>query len=481
LPGRLTALVQSLLGTREGVLPSIQVFPPLDMERLARDLRLEDRAKENGTHNQPATEDEVEDATEGDIVAEIERRARKANEDYRSQLDLYDGRIRRALISTDARAAIDAAAKNALADFKVQSIEDLDHLYNARREVEGREEEFRAFRAAHRLLRLPKVVSSRERTLRTLVLAIFVVLESLLNGMFFAQGAQTGLIGGVTEALVLSLLNVSTAVLYARFGLPLLAHVRPAVKSIGVLATLLYAVLAVGINLSIGHYRDLFIHDVGQVSLDQLFLRLTSAPVALSDAKSLLLVALGLGLSIFSLIDASGMDDIYPGYGGIERRRSEAVLAYGDEKARCLAGLTDRRDTAIEDMSGAIELMRRAEYELHLAIEGRSALYENYRAYLEQHLSDAHVQMLRRYRESNVRARSTPPPARFHRRPPSLAFLTAPPPPKMPDLADDTKREVIARIERFIEEINQQFAAAARQYQTVSELAREGATHRGTA
>lgn len=473
MPRALSHLIKLLMGSREGVLPSMQAFPPLDIEQIASELRLEARAEENSKLNQPPPDSEVEDAAEGDILAEIERRARKAGEDYRSQLDLYDGRIRRALISTDQRASIDAAGESALADFRVQAIDDLNHLHNTRREVEGREREFEAFRAAHKLVRLPNVVSPREQAVRWLVLAIFVVLESTLNGLFFAEGSETGLIGGFAQAFVLSLLNIGAAVLYARFGLPLVVHARPAAKTVGVFATLVYGVWAVGINLFIGHFRDLFIQNAGQVAVSDLASRFTTAPLTLADAKSLLLVALGVGLSLVSLIDAAGMDDLYPRYGAIGRRRADAVSTYADHKARCFAGLTQRRDSAIEDMSRIIELIRAAEFELRLAVEGRSRLHENYRAYF-RHLADSYVRLLQRYREANIRARSALPPARFQSRPVPPDFLAEPPQRELPDLDKDARAHALERLEHFIKAVNQEFEAAVRQYQTVAGLTEQG-------
>lgn len=475
MPGALSDLIRSLMGSREGVLPSMQAFPPLDIEQIASELHLEARAKENGNLNQPAPDSDVKDIAESDILAEIERRARKAEEDYCSQLDIYDGRIQRALISADQRASIDAAGENALTDFKVQAIDDLNQLHNARQEVKGRECEFETFRAAHNLVRLPNVVSTREWWFRGLLLAIFVVLESTLNGLFFAKGSEAGLIGGVTQAFVLSLLNVGAAVLYGRYGLPLVVHARPAAMTVGAFTTLLYAVWAIGINLMIGHFRDLFIQNAGQVKVTDLLSRLWTAPLFLpADAQSLLLVALGVFLSLVSLIDAAGMDDLYPGYGALGKRRADAVSAYADQKAQCLAGLTQRRDSVIKDMSNIIDLIRTAEFELRLAVEGRSRLHENYRAYL-RHLSDSYIRLLQRYREADIRARSLPPPARFLRRPVPPDFLAEPPRLEQPNHGKDERANVIERMKHFIKAVNQQFEAEVRQYQTVAGLTGQGA------
>src|SRR5256885_3635943 len=181
-------LVAGIMGTREGVLPSIQAFPPLDVEEIARQLRLDERAKEAGSAGQPSQDAKGPDLAELEIATEIERRERKAKEDYLSQLDIYDGRIKRAVITGDQRVAIEAAGNNVLVDFKARIIDDQNHLHILLQEVKGRDEEFRSFRERHSLKRLPKVVSRSKEALSFIFLGLFIVAESILNGMFFAEG-----------------------------------------------------------------------------------------------------------------------------------------------------------------------------------------------------------------------------------------------------------------------------------------------------
>jgi hypothetical protein len=478
MPGALSELIRSLMGSREGVLPSIQAFPPLDIAQIASELHLDVRAKENGKLNQPAPDSDAEDTVEGDILAEIEIRARKAQEDYRSQLDLYNGRIRRALISANQRTSIEAAGESALTDFKVQAINDFNQLYNSSQEVKGREREFDAFRTAHNLVRFPNVVSTGERWVRGLLLAIFVVLESVLNGLFFAKASEAGLIGGVTQAFAFSLLNVGAAVLYGRYGLPCLVHVRPVKMTIGAFISVLYLVWAIGINLLIGHFRDMFIVNPEQLAVTDLLSRLWTAPLFLpADARSLLLVVLGVFLSVISLIDVAGMDDLYPGYGAIGKRRADAISAYADHKARCLDDLTKRRNLVIEDMSRVIKLIQDAEYEIRLAVDGRSRLHDTYRAYLK-HLADSYFRLLKRYSEANISARLQAPPARFLKPPAPPDFLIEPPPLELLDLDKDVSAHSIERMEHFIKAVNQQFEGTVRQYQTVVGLTgEEGLPH----
>ena len=48
MSGSLKDILAGLMGSREGVLPSIQSFPPLDLDQIARELKLNSRAEEAG-------------------------------------------------------------------------------------------------------------------------------------------------------------------------------------------------------------------------------------------------------------------------------------------------------------------------------------------------------------------------------------------------------------------------------------------------
>lgn len=460
----LRGLVATLLSSRESILPSIQAFPPLDIDQVAREINLEERAAEAGKLGQPSSDSTGADLAELDVLSAIERRARKDSDDYRSQLELYEGRIRRALITADQRARIEAAGQTALADFKAQTQDDLNHLHVLRTEVEGREEEFQAFRQKHRLERLPTIVTDRAKLARYLFLGILVVFESVLNGMFFAEGSETGLIGGVTQALVLSLLNVGGAVGYAVYGLPLLYHRQLRYKLAGVAATVSYVLFVLLLNLVIAHFRDLFVSGIGQVKAADIEQRLAAAPLTFTDAKSWLLGMLGLGLSLTAVIDASGLEDTYPGYGAVGRRREAAIARYAEARSRCFEGLQGLRNVAIEDMGQVIEMMRSSQYDLQLAVEGRTRLFQNYRADLD-HLATAHEHLLRRYREANVRTRTIAAPTYFVKNVARPLFLEIPVLNGMPEMRQDARTAVIRRMEHYIRAVNQAFEEALPRYQ----------------
>jgi hypothetical protein len=469
MASRLGDLLQSLRDSREGYVPAVQAFPSLDLDQIARNLKLEQRGKADGELNRPPADSDVEQLPEQDVRAEIDHRARRAAEDYRSQLELYHARIRRAVRSSDTSVEIDAAGESALADFKVQANDDLDHLHAAKREVEEREREFREFRRAHELSRLPRLLSEQERLIRWLLLALFVVLESILNGLFFAQASEAGLIGGVTEAFVLSALNVGSAILYARFALPLLFHRRSGAKASGALLTMIYIPWSVGLNLAIGHFRDMFVARRGNFPVSEMLTRILTSAFELADVRSLVLVLLGLGLNLLAVIDGFGLDDSYPGYGAVGRTHARAQAVYNDMKARCLAGLTLRRDRAIDQMSEVIRLIRDAAFDLDLSVSGMQRLAGDYAAY-GRHLSESEERLLQRYREANVRARTEPPPERFMVRSGPRHSLHEILVTDVPKYIDTSGPGAIDRMQHFIGAVNRAFEAAVERYDTLASL-----------
>jgi len=448
----------------------MQAFPPLEVDQLTRELDLLTKAEAAGRRERPASDETASDSTELDILADIERRARKGAEDYRSQLTLYEGRIRRALISADQRVMIEAAGQNALTDYVAQTNDDLNHLHNDREELEGRARELRDFQEANGLHRPAHVIETRERVTRLMLLTIFVIVESIMNGMFFAKGSEGGLIGGVSQALVLSVLNIGGAAFYAMLGMPLLRHSGIGQRLAGVLATLAYIAWVLLLNLAIAHFRDLFVMNEGQVAMDALAARLWTAPLHLMEAQSWLLGILGVALSLVSLIDAAGLNDPYPGYGELGRRHKEGVREFAQHNSRCLQGLQGLRNSAVADMTAVIEAMRSREYDLRLATEGRERLHQNYVAYLD-HLAGAYQQLVRRYREANQAVRTSADPSHFHYSPARPAFLETSALPPLPEFANDARAAVIERMEYYIGKVNAAFEDALSRYKSVAQVA----------
>jgi hypothetical protein len=451
----------------EGVLPSMQAFPPIDVAALSANLRINKRAQEHAAQERPTSSSQFPDDVELDIEDELDRRARKATEEYQAQRDLYDGRIRGAVVSGDQRVLVDAAGENAIADFKAETLNNLNRLHVLQEHVAQSESEFREFRSLNNLTRPARINEHGGRT--WLVLALIIVGESILNGQFFAQGSEAGMIGGVIQAVVLSALNVGAATLYAFWLLPQLFHRRFSRKALGILGSLLFLLWLGFLNLAIGHFRDLFVERAGDVTMATFLERLLDAPFALRDVESGLLVMLGIGLGIGAMIKVALFQDLYPGYARLGRRRQDAIDRFTSAQELCLVELVKLRDQAVADMTAAIEAISRAQYELEMAMTGRQRLHNNFVAHLGE-LSKTHSRLISEYRQANTAHRKTPPPQFFASVAPAPAS-TRPAELTNPSIvSSDVRQEAVTRIEHYIRAVNKEFETALAAYQSVRDL-----------
>ena len=137
MPRSLQTLLTVINGTRDAIRPSIQSFPPLNVEQLAAELSIDARARAQGADGKPREDAEAPDSDELAIGEEIERRARKAAEEYRAALELYDSRIRDAIISSELRVEVESAGESAVSDFSIRAVNDANHLATLERRGEG--------------------------------------------------------------------------------------------------------------------------------------------------------------------------------------------------------------------------------------------------------------------------------------------------------------------------------------------------------
>jgi hypothetical protein len=476
----INSIVQSLLGSRDGLVPGIQAFPNLDVDRIARDLALEEKGERNGASTIPGPNDRTPDAAELDIRVAIERFVLAAQSSYQQQRDLYEERAQRATLTEGHQVAIEAAGENTLSTLRVLVVDDTNHLHLLNDRARQAETEFRQFTQTHRLARLPRSVPQGKKAFLYIVLAIVVLVETILNGIFFAEGSTAGFAGGVLQAILLALLNLSVASAAARYFLPMLYRRAPASRVVGVMLLAFFVLWLVGFNLWVGHFRDLFALGESSVGLRDIFYQMSTAPLGLRDAKSLVLVALGIAAGIVAFIDVVSLRDPYPGYDDVGTRRDSALSGYAETKSRCIVALKSLRDDAIADMQRALDSLAGFAHELQLVAAGRTRLHRSYVAFLE-HAAQSYQLLIRRYREANQRARTEPVPGYFRETIELPEFLARPDLPPLRVAADDRSGDTIARIRHFIVELNQEFEQSVGRYPTLSDLTTIEAPQHATA
>jgi hypothetical protein len=389
---------------------SLDIFPALNVAKLAADMAVGKSGAERGTTEEPSSDSASLDDIENRIVERVEAEKNSAHGILLDELHLYKERLT-GLDFEGRFATIRQAAPAAVSEFRAEAAQGRDELHSLRRHLRDVEAERDEFRRRHKLIRTARSATGGNLTLKVGVLMVLFVFEVFLNGFFLAKGSELDYLGGAAEAFAFALFNIGVSFLAGTVAARELHHRNYIRKLIGLMLLAGYLVLAVGLNLTLAHYREAagsLVSDAGH----EVLVRLRTAPLAIADIKSWLFFGIGLLCSLIAFGDSYLIFDPYPGYGMLEKRRASAYEAYIRRKNELIAALLEIRDEAIEILEDANRdlAIRRSEHDAIL--EGRSRVIRLFEAH-QTHLDRTANALLSTYREANKRTRATPPPPRF--------------------------------------------------------------------
>ncbi|MBF5094112.1 hypothetical protein F1643_06045 [Azospirillum sp. INR13] len=442
-----------LFGSRSGATPDRAdyagapgAFDELDIVALKKGMRLEQRGKERGTQQSPPEDMTGFDDVEQEIVTRIETDRRESHNVYIDQLRSY--RERAANLGFRQRLdKLASAADKAVGDLKKLENLERDRLYQARKAVVLSSRELERFRTKHRLTRHSRHPHSW--IFHIGVIFTIVIVETIMNGSFLAEGNEFGLVGGMILAGLIAALNLAYGFAVGRWIAPLTICVGMWKRVLGFLSLPVMVTVELFLALVVAHYRDAMVSGPldapGKYAVELIQRIAFSADmVRLGTMESWLLALMTLTFWIIAAIDGWKFDDPYPGYGRISRRHEADAENYYATKSEIFDGLTETRDNALEEMSNAAGEIDERKGELRSIKEGRIRLFRQFDEYLS-HLEQVGNDLLQTYREANRRARPTPAPRHFSERwkmaRPNIAGDAA------PDTAPET--EIVRALEEF--------------------------------
>lgn len=242
------------------------------------------------------------------------------------------------------------------------------------------------------------------------IVLVIVMIESVANMYFFAKGSALGMLGGLIQSFLVSIVNVGVAIMIGRFGLRGMLHVQAVIKTCGILAVLGHLIFVLAFNLVAAHYRDLLAQDP-YTALEQSLPATLNAPFELSF-DSIMLFSAGIVAALLGLFKGYTSDDPYPGYGKEHRRYRDIEEDVAEQvrlaRARSSAPIEafQKECDALEDKAeGQIEELQR----LKVVSEKILANYDTRRKGLE----DECARHLRHYQEKNMEVRTSKPPSYF--------------------------------------------------------------------
>ncbi len=389
---------------------STEIFPSFDVEKVARDYELEKKGVERGAQGLPPKGQKSFDEVEQSLIDRIEEEKKTAHQIVEDQFQTFADRLTN-LDFEGQFGLIRQANANSVSDFMVEATNGANELHILREKVKEAYEERKEFRTRHRLGRAARISSTAQTVFKLSLLFFIVVLETWLNGSFLAKGSEQGIVGGISLAIVFSVLNVGIALLSSVFLVRLIFHRSWLAKIVGALTAGAYFALAVALNLALAHYREvsgLAFENIGT----QVMTRLQDAPFHLNDVDSWTLFGFGLMCSLIAFIDGYYLTDPYPGYAGVEKRLQKARENYNTRKEELLGELTDIRDDHNSKVEGIIRDLsnRRKEHGTIIAHRQRmTSLFAEHQNQLER----AANSLLTIYRTANIKARADGAPKYF--------------------------------------------------------------------
>lgn len=389
---------------------SLQIFPDLNIDKVAEDMDLARVGGDRGEHETPPATSISFDEVEMRIGERIRSAQKSAYSRLSDELRTYDDRL--SGLDFEGRFAdLRQAAPEAVSSFKAEAMQGRDELNPLRRALREANDEKSDFQKRHNLTRAARPTSMAVRVFKLGLLPALLLFETIVNGQFLAAGNEGGLLGGFSQAFVFAFLNLLVSFGLGYLGVRYLN--RKGLVSVlwGMIALVTYLAFAFGLNLGLAHFRDIAASvgpDAGRAVIE----RLSASPFRLADINSWSFFGFGLVFSIIAFLDGLFFSDPYPGYGEVHQRWLRAYEAYSDRKSALIDELKAIRDETSDNIKEAQRdlAVRRSEHDAILQASGQ--IIEQF-AQFERHLEEAGNGLMQRYREANQRKRSTKAPKHF--------------------------------------------------------------------
>lgn len=388
--------------------PIAGLMKPIDADYLADELRLSIRGQESASHELPASTSTTLDSVEEEVIGRIMAEWTLQREHLITMLRAYRDRLAE-LNAVAEIAKLHLAASSAMVKFRQSRQEMRGDLARLRGSYVEARNELTDFRIKHGLTRPARDPSGRWTTFG--LLFIMIAVESAMNGLFFAKGSESGLIGGIGTAFGISLVNVVFCFILGLVPARFINWRGWFVRILCFFVTVAGLAGVLFVHLFAGHFRD-----ASASSEIDAFARASakvfSEPWRLADISSWYLFGLGALFGLLSFWKGYRHDDPYPSYGDTFRRERDAAERYNVEHHEFFGALEEVRDDTIKKFEAGIANIPEYVAKSHQVRAARSALVEKFRSY-EQTIVQSANRLLTTYRDANRRRRQTPAPLHF--------------------------------------------------------------------
>lgn len=395
------------VASERGVAPGF--LRPIDTNLIARNLDLDRLATENGSLNSPPSEAETFDPVEQKIIQEITSEWTWHGGELINQLQSYSQRLNEYSVQAEL-VRLKVKGNNALAQLRSASHvahAELGPLWEA---LQNTRQTLDQFRQRHKIERAPRESSNRWTSFG--LLFVMIAVESVFNGLFFAEGSEFGLIGGIGTAIGISISNVAFAFILG-WGVIRWIHYRNIFAKLGGVVVATIGIISISaLHAFAAHLRDATAGVGEERAMSVAIQSLTNAPWQLSSLESFYLFGLGMLFAFLALWKGYTFDDPFPGYGAYWRQFNDARDTYIEEHAKLFDDLETIKEDTLENLDSGIKTLPGLPQQAQSIRAYRDATIAKFRAY-ESAVQTAANELLSRYRQRNQSARTTPAPHHF--------------------------------------------------------------------
>ncbi len=208
---------------------------------------------------------------------------------------------------------------------------------------------------------------------------VFIFLEALANSYFFGQASSLGLLGGIFIGFITSFFNVVLSTI-AGFVLRYKNYVVKKTRHIGLAIFTVLLLFIFFIHLFIAHYREI-LQINPHVEVGAVFKSIVQTPFVLHDMESLILVAIGVLVTLFSIIKGMHFDDKYPGYGAVYREWKASDNEFLDAKKQLRKLMRELYTLTIHKSDNIMESLESSRDKLEVLLLDLDAFISTYKLY----------------------------------------------------------------------------------------------------
>jgi hypothetical protein len=255
----------------------------------------------------------------------------------------------------------------------------------------------RAFRTGYRITREPRYPDSHLLHI-SLVIGMFA-LESILNSQFFAEASPFGIIGGILQASMISLVNIGLGLFAGAILVPLRNAKKLRDEPLWLINSgiNLVAALLLLFNFAAAHYRVLLETLSPDEAVREAIEHLFTQPFSINNFDAWTLLFAGLFFATLAWLDGYKLDDPIREYGALHRdyrnKTDAASKARASIRAVALDTIAQNKNELLDSGHRASILL--AEYR---SLISRSKAEADYFAEWREQIEDITEALLQRYR-----------------------------------------------------------------------------------